>query len=278
MAAALGLVEVFQQWEASYDGQTFKDNVLIAYADVPFYAIMAYLAMVFWGQQYMKDRTAFNLKPLFIAWNLFLAVFSIRGAMVVVPYLFDVFQREGFRYAVCQDEHAWWQKEKQVGAWATLFCLSKIPELVDTVFLVFQKKPVIFLHWYHHTTVMLYCWLSYTQPNTVAIWFCAMNYVVHSIMYSYYFLMSLSGVTRKLVKPIGKTITSLQIAQMVVGMYLVFEVRRFLNDSEGCAGVTRPGNRAALVMYGSYFILFAKFFLESYVYKQKRTPVSKKVE
>jgi elongation of very long chain fatty acids protein 6 len=267
MAAVLGLVEAFQHWEATYDGKAFIQNVIVTYADVPFYAIMGYLAMVFWGQQYMKDRTAFNLKPLFIVWNLCLAIFSLRGAVIVVPYLFEMFQREGFRFTVCHDQHEWWQKDNKVGAWATLFVLSKLPELVDTAFLVFQKKPVIFLHWYHHTTVMLYCWIAFMQPNTVGVWFAAMNYFVHSIMYSYYFMMSLSGFTRKIVKPIGKTITTLQITQMVVGMYLVFEARRFLNDSEGCVGVARPGNRAALVMYGSYFILFAKFFLESYVYK-----------
>ena len=33
-----------------------------------------------------------------------------------------------------------------------LFIYSKIPELMDTVFLVLQKKRVIFLAWFHHTT------------------------------------------------------------------------------------------------------------------------------
>jgi hypothetical protein len=31
-----------------------------------------------------------------------------------------------------------------------LFCMSKVPELFDTVLLVLRKKPVITLHWYHH--------------------------------------------------------------------------------------------------------------------------------
>ena len=40
-----------------------------------------------------------------------------------------------------------------VGLWVGLFIFSKIPELLDTVFLVLQKKRVIFLHWFHHVTV-----------------------------------------------------------------------------------------------------------------------------
>eukprot|EP00959_Pyramimonas_sp_CCMP1952_P446462 9347841-Pyramimonas_sp.AAC.2 len=38
------------------------------------------------------------------------------------------------------------------GLWVGLFIYSKIPELLDTVFLVLQKKRVIFLAWFHHTT------------------------------------------------------------------------------------------------------------------------------
>ena len=36
-----------------------------------------------------------------------------------------------------------------------MFIYSKLPELFDTVFLVLRKKPVIFLHWFHHVTVGL---------------------------------------------------------------------------------------------------------------------------
>jgi elongation of very long chain fatty acids protein 6 len=266
------LLAQLRHFETTFRCDAFIKSLFFGYADTPFYAAMAYLALVFWGQQYMKDRTALNLKPLFILWNFLLAAFSIRGAMILVPPLMQTLQHDGFRHTVCHDE--WW-KDGQVGAWVTMFALSKIPELVDTAFLVFQKKPVIFLHWYHHTTVMLYCWLAFPN-NAVGVWFAAMNFVIHSIMYSYYFMMSLSGFTRALVKPIGKIITVLQIAQMVVGMYLVFEARRFINSPTGCSGVGLPGNRAALIMYGSYFILFAKFFLESYVYKTGKKRGAKK--
>lgn len=37
----------------------------------------------------------------------------------------------------------------------------QVPELVDTLFIVLRKKPLIFLHWYHHITVLLFCWHAF---------------------------------------------------------------------------------------------------------------------
>jgi hypothetical protein len=42
-----------------------------------------------------------------------------------------------------------------------LFILSKFPELVDKFFIVARRRPLLFLHWYHHVAVLLYCWHSY---------------------------------------------------------------------------------------------------------------------
>lgn len=49
-----------------------------------------------------------------------------------------------------------------------------------------RKQKLIFLHWYHHITVLIYCWYSFSQYTAPARWFVVMNFVVHSIMYTYY--------------------------------------------------------------------------------------------
>ncbi|GET87102.1 fatty acid elongase, putative [Leishmania tarentolae] len=99
-----------------------------------------------------------------------------------------------------------------------LFMYLKTPELLDTLFLVLQRKPVSFLHWYHHIVTAIYCWhASYVLiPSGMA--FCTMNYFVHSIMYFYYFLVVMG--LRKWIRPFAPVITLLQVLQMFIGMYI----------------------------------------------------------
>ena len=55
------------------------------------------------------------------------------------------------------------EHNKVSGFWATMFVLSKVPELGDTIFIVLRKQPLIFLHWYHHATVLVYSWSVFTH-------------------------------------------------------------------------------------------------------------------
>ena len=106
--------------------------------------------------------------------------------------------------------------------WNSLFVISKAVELGDTMFLVLKKRPVKFLHMYHHATVLIYCWQSHSEHASTGLWFAAMNTVVHSIMYSYYAARTL-GV--KVGRRVAMTITAMQIFQMVFGLIVSFSVR-----------------------------------------------------
>ena len=99
---------------------------------------------------------------------------------------------------------------------SNFFCPScAIRELLDTLFIVIHKKPLIFLHWYHHVTVLLYCWHSYVTKSPAGLFFVVMNYSVHASMYGYYFLMAMK-LKPKWFNPI--IITCFQISQMIVGV------------------------------------------------------------
>merc|ERR1719220_1142207 len=144
--------------------------------------------------------------------------------------------------------------------------LSKIPELLDTVFLIVKKKKVILLHWYHHASVLAYSWFSFSNWYAGPSWYGSMNYSVHTVMYFYYAVMATKLV--RLPKFISVSITCMQILQMIVGIF-VQAMQYYYVDDEDCAtdrGFVLQGS----MMYGSYFVLFCHFFAQTYIFKKKK--------
>ena len=157
-----------------------------------------------------------------------------------------------------------------VGYFSTLFILSKFPEMIDTCFLVIEKKPVIFLHWFHHATVAMFCWHSYMNGVPTTTYFMSMNYVVHSIMYTYYFLMCTP--LRRFVRPIAPLITSLQIVQMFAGIAIESVSVMLLSDDTCYINTTNLIMGVAI--YAAYFVLFIKFFVDVFLRKKRSKPAS----
>ncbi|SCZ90381.1 BZ3500_MvSof-1268-A1-R1_Chr1-3g01954 [Microbotryum saponariae] len=127
----------------------------------------------------------------------------------VLPILYQ----HGFFYAICHTS-AW---TSRLETYYIINYLFKYWELADTVFLVVKKKPLQFLHVFHHTATAALC---YTQLNgrTSVSWVpIAANLTVHVLMY-YYYLMTAAGykIWWK------KYLTTLQITQFVVDLFVVY--------------------------------------------------------
>ena len=210
----------------------------------------------------------------------------------------------GFYASVCRPAETSFGQGAN-GFWTMLFIFSKVPELIDTLFVVLRKKELIFLHWYHHVTVLLYCWHSYMTRSSAGLYFVAMNFGVHALMYFYFFLQSI-GVR------VGwaQVVTTLQISQMFVGIIVCTSVALFQLAGKECDmtrsnfmcvdGASRRrvqcgGNpltpepyfsssfsssppllllhlsrhSAGLVMYLSYLMLFLWFAVEKYCFSKK---------
>lgn len=137
-------------------------------------------------------------------------------------------------------------------------------ELFDTFFIIIHKKPLIFLHWYHHITVLLYCWHSYVTKSPYGLFFVTMNYGVHAIMYGYYFLMAIKMKPKWLN---AMFITGAQISQMIVGIIVTvfaFYFYQTEKDESNPCFIQKENNIAAFIMYGSYLFLFMQFFTLRY--------------
>ncbi|XP_060248685.1 elongation of very long chain fatty acids protein 6 isoform X2 [Meriones unguiculatus] len=188
----------------------------------------------------------------------------IFGALRTGAYMVYILMTKGLKQSVCDQSFYNGPVSK---FWAYAFVLSKAPELGDTIFIILRKQKLIFLHWYHHITVLLYSWYSYKDMVAGGGWFMTMNYGVHAVMYSYYALRAAGfRVSRKF----AMFITLSQITQMLMGCvinYLVFNWMQ--HDNDQCYSHFQNIFWSSL-MYLSYLVLFCHFFFEAYIGKVKK--------
>lgn len=226
---------------------------------VPFLAVGLYFLLIFAGQKYMENREALDWRKTLACWNLFLSVFSAVGFFRMAPHLVHNLYHYDFITNICGDGF------KLVGFGPTsyyglIFALSKFFELFDTFFIVIRKKKLMFLHWYHHITVLLMCWHTVVTHTPAGFIFSVVNYGVHMIMYFYYFLMAVRCKPAWF-KPV--VITVAQILQMVVGVYVCARAWKWA-EVDGCHASSQ-NIKLTLGMYASYLYLFSAFFVQRYV-------------
>ncbi len=219
---------------------------------------VSYITLVLAGRFFMASRPPYSLRGPLVAWNIAAAAFSIFGAYRDWPVQWKIFNRDGLYKSICSDQYF---TNKYRIIWGLIFSFSKVPELLDTMFIVLRKQRLIFLHFYHHAAVVSFSVFLYSGKAQMARWFSVMNFTVHSFMYTYYALRA-SGY--KIPKPIAMSITIAQIAQMILGTFFVCYAFAMYITGVPCA--TTPGRLIyGLIIYISFMILFVNFFVQSYL-------------
>uniref|UniRef100_A0A673XF09 Elongation of very long chain fatty acids protein n=1 Tax=Salmo trutta TaxID=8032 RepID=A0A673XF09_SALTR len=130
-----------------------------------------YAALVFGGQLLVKERPKLHLRGPLVLWSLSLQ-FEQDGTCCISspPVVSDSLCEQSFYNGPVSK------------FWAYAFVLSHAPELgKNWVFIVLRKQRLLFLHWYHHVTVLLYSWYSYKDQVAGGGWFMPMNYSVHLV-------------------------------------------------------------------------------------------------
>lgn len=249
-----------------------------AFAVVP---CVLYVACVWWhlflrseeSKEAAKARTQPEnscINTLLVTWNYAMTVMSMLLFMSMLPFALVLIWNHGGIAYVCDGALHWDETPEGVdlGLYAKLMVLSKFPELLDTAFLVVRGRDVPFLHWYHHTSVLLYCWLT-VQTGYPSATFGLVNAGVHSIMY-YYYARAAQGVRLGF----AKFVTQIQITQMVFGIAasaLLMGLHYGLPEGRCTGGRAIQENGmlswaflATTGMYLSYLVLFVLFYIKRY--------------
>ncbi|KAJ1884688.1 Fatty acyl-CoA elongase/Polyunsaturated fatty acid specific elongation enzyme, partial [Kickxella alabastrina] len=229
--------------------------------------MIVYLGAIFSIQFLMRSHKGFKLNRLAQVHNLILTLVSLVLLVLFVEELAPIISEGGLFYAVC-DQRAWTQRLEVL---YYLNYLTKWLEFTDTVFLALKKKPLQFLHVYHHTLTMVLCFTQLNGATSVSWVVITLNLFVHVIMYFYYFLASCG------IHPWWKKyVTTLQITQFIIDLGFVYFCTYQLIGSRyypslpcygDCAG-TEDAAIFGCALLSSYLLLFIQFFQRTYTKKQ----------
>ncbi|KDN47753.1 putative FEN1-fatty acid elongase [Tilletiaria anomala UBC 951] len=230
-------------------------------------AIVVYLGTIFGIQALMRGRAPFGkegcFKLAFLVHNVALTIGSALLLGCMLEEIWPIFRERGLFYAICG-----------AGAWTmrmeTFYIINfyfKFWELIDTIFLVLKKKPLQFLHVYHHSATALLCFSQLHGHTSVSWVVICLNLAVHVLMYFYYALTSL-----KIPCPWKKAVTTSQIVQFVIDLFVVYFASYnyaantylpWLPHVGTCAGAEYAAI-SGCVCLTSYLFLFIAFYQRTY--------------
>jgi len=204
-------------WKELYQINNFQwtyGKTPFSHIQVPVIVGITYLISLFSLQSYMKERKPFVLKVPTFVHNLMLTSISVVMFLGTAYGARTKYLSQGFWSGlVCEQEAL--PIKGPLFYWSYVFYLSKFYELIDSFLLVLKKKPLIFLHVFHHFVMPFVCWAGLEGKWCMALWTSAFwNSLVHILMY-YYYAVSTIGYSPWW----KKHLTGLQIYQFVSGVF-----------------------------------------------------------
>jgi len=233
---------------------------------------LLYLASIGALWLWMKNREQFQLKYIAAAHNLFICFWSIIMFAGICWEMYLKLKVNGVKGIYCDESHIA-EDEKSKGGiyyWMYIYYISKFYELFDTVIIVLRKKPLIFLHVYHHCLVILMVWTWINQSFMYGSFGVAVNTFVHIFMYYFYYA---SVVGKRIWWK--KYITTGQIIQFVSSFvlcipYVIYTVAWNENSqfSPQCHGWSSLMFSSAGNL--SFLLLFIRFYKTTYSSNPKK--------
>ncbi|CAG2110367.1 unnamed protein product [Medioppia subpectinata] len=212
------------------------------------------------GPKLMANRKPYQLRGPIFAYNIFMVVLN-------VYFFFESIQAYEFGRALMNFEYPpndtkdLSAQEMRRLTFVYWYFISKIIDLMDTVFFVLRKKwsQVSPLHLYHHSSVPLCVWLAVKFAPTAGVngIFPILNSAVHVLMYTYYALSAFGPSVQKYLWW-KRYITQVQLIQFMV--FFVYGTTYLFKQTGWptiliCTSVAQPP---------LYLILFTSFYLNTY--------------
>lgn len=198
------------------------------------------------------------------AYNLIMAVFSFIASMSM---FYTVATMPGSVYSTGH-----FAEPTGVFKFVTyLFYASKYVEFLDTYFLILCDRPVSWLQYIHHIGAVIDMGFLYWGENDGVWIFVAWNGFIHTIMYYYYACAIMKWEFKLMPK---HYITSMQLVQFFTGLGAYFKY--------GAVDAFWGDVRKRYTYFFTYYyvltlvLLFANFYVQSYVMGPKRKAVEAK--
>lgn len=125
-----------------------------------------YLATIFGGREIMQrfKIPPQQLKGPFLLHNIALSLGSGILLALMLEEILPIWYHNGFYAAICA-ESSW---TTRMEFFYIINYMFKFWELIDTIFLVLKKKPLAFLHVYHHSATALLCFSQLLGKTSVS--------------------------------------------------------------------------------------------------------------
>lgn len=213
------------------------------------------------GPRYMRDKKPYELKYPMILYNV--------GQVIISLYLFYEALISGwlFDYSyTCQPvDYSDNPKALRMARAVHLYFLTKLVELLDTVFFVLRKKnrQISVLHLFHHTLMPICGWIGCRWlPNGHGTFLGLLNTLVHVVMYSYYLLSALGPHMDKYLWW-KKYLTTMQLVQFA--FVFLHNIQMYFN------GCPYPKFIIFLLTLNSavFLWMFGSFYYENYVMNRR---------